>query len=425
MVWHPFWVILLLAGWPLRWLAGRKLSSAGQGVFPPLQSPLSLPVLLLLCWLPVNLWASVVPETSWISIGYLVWGVALFVALINWPPVCNHPLWLGVAVAAIGGALTLCGPFLVTAEADAAGLFVFLQQATAPVGRRLGETINPNILAGVLAVAAPLLLALALPAQAGIVAAPGAAVVFTRLRSFGFGLLALLTCAVLLGTESRGALLATLVASVLVLILRWPQLLWALPGLLIVVGAGLAWMGPWTAFEQISSGGSIGGWDERLEIWSRAVYAIQDFALTGIGIGAFHRVIPLLYPYVQISFGVEVPHAHNLVLQVAVDLGLPGLIAYLAIYINLVIMLAAVLRQASGGMNRLLAVGAAGAVTAIMVHGLLDATLWGTKLAFFPWLVFALAVVVHRQIVEEGLYDVGTVAPPPHYAYEERYVQTL
>jgi putative inorganic carbon (HCO3(-)) transporter len=417
--WHPIWVAVLLAGWPLRWLAMYKVGGGEQDIFPPLQSPLSLPVLFLMLWLPANLWASVDREISWISIGYLVWGVALFVAFINWPPTCKRPFWLGVAVAGVGVGLALCGPFLVTAEADTAGWFVFLQQRMAPLGGRLGETINPNILAGGLVVVIPLLVALALPAQASIAAEPGAGKDVAWFRPLGFGALALVVFIVILGTASRGALLAALVAGALVLALRWPRLLWALPALLVAVGAGLAWVGPWTALDQIGSSGIIGGWDERLGVWARAVYAIQDFSLTGAGIGVFNRVIPLLYPYIEIPFGVEVPHAHNLLLQVAVDLGLPGLIAYLAIHLNLIVMVATVLRQANAGANRILAIGAAGAVTAIMVHGLLDAPLWGTKLAFLPWLVFALAVVVHRQVVEEGLHCLKLAGLPSIPSYKD------
>jgi O-antigen ligase len=45
--------------------------------------------------------------------------------------------------------------------------------------------------------------------------------------------------------------------------------------------------------DRLSSGGEIGGLDERVEIWSRALYAIQDFSFTGVGLGAFNRVIPI------------------------------------------------------------------------------------------------------------------------------------
>ena len=33
-----------------------------------------------------------------------------------------------------------------------------------------------------------------------------------------------------------------------------------------------------------------------IEIWSRALYALQDFPFTGVGLGAFRRVVNVLYP---------------------------------------------------------------------------------------------------------------------------------
>ena len=33
----------------------------------------------------------------------------------------------------------------------------------------------------------------------------------------------------------------------------------------------------------------------------------------------------------------------------------------------------------------------------MLVHGILDATLWGTKLAFLPWLLYALAMLADEH----------------------------
>jgi len=64
----------------------------------------------------------------------------------------------------------------------------------------------------------------------------------------------------------------------------------------------------------------------RLDMWSRALAMIRDLPYTGIGLDAFPTVQWNFYPGVLL--GPE-PHAHNLFLQVALDLGLPGLLAFL------------------------------------------------------------------------------------------------
>ena len=71
--------------------------------------------------------------------------------------------------------------------------------------------------------------------------------------------------------------------------------------------------------------------ESRVEIWNRAQYAIADFPFTGTGLGTFREVVWLLYPLFTIPPGKDIAHAHNIFLQTALDLGLLGLVAYLAL----------------------------------------------------------------------------------------------
>jgi len=82
----------------------------------------------------------------------------------------------------------------------------------------------------------------------------------------------------------------------------------------------------------------------RLEIWSRALYGLQDFSFTGMGMNAFRRVVHVLYPLFSIAPETDVAHAHNNYLQAGLDLGIPGLIAYLALHMASFAMLAAAWR---------------------------------------------------------------------------------
>ena len=81
--------------------------------------------------------------------------------------------------------------------------------------------------------------------------------------------------------------------------------------------------------------------------------------------------------------------------QIGLDLGLPGLIAYLALLINLFVMVMSTLRNPHLlPLHRILTIGATGSLVGMIVHGLLDAVTWGTKLAFVPWLLYAAIVVL-------------------------------
>ncbi len=75
---------------------------------------------------------------------------------------------------------------------------------------------------------------------------------------------------------------------------------------------------------------SLGDWDGRLEIWSCAVNLMRDFPFTGIGMGAFQELAERFYAY-DIYAPEHIPHAHNLFLQVTLDLGIPGIVAWLSI----------------------------------------------------------------------------------------------
>ena len=97
------------------------------------------------------------------------------------------------------------------------------------------------------------------------------------------------------------------------------------------LGGGLA--APALTAKDLTDINSLAG---RQEIWSRALYAIQDFPLTGTGPGLFRELVPPLYPLFRLSSDKDIAHAHNQWLQTALDFGLPGLIAYLALWLGLV-----------------------------------------------------------------------------------------
>ncbi len=118
----------------------------------------------------------------------------------------------------------------------------------------------------------------------------------------------------------------------------------------------------------------------RQEVWRWAVTAISDFPFTGCGLGAFRRVVTLLYPLnVQMP---DIAHAHNIFLQVALDIGLPGLIAYLAL---LGLMVKVAWRVAQREEYRALAIGILCGTLALHTFGLLDALTLGSKPAIAFW----------------------------------------
>jgi len=139
-----------------------------------------------------------------------------------------------------------------------------------------------------------------------------------------------------------------------------------------------------------TSDDALSGATTRVEIWSRAIYITQDFPFTGIGMGMFPVITDLLYPMIFTRPGIE--HAHNLLLQIAVDLGLPGLVAWLAIFAVVVMCLAQQLRNCNTKFLPLIA-GLLGAQVALIVGGISDAVTWGmVRSAPLVWAIWGVAV---------------------------------
>jgi putative inorganic carbon (HCO3(-)) transporter len=130
--------------------------------------------------------------------------------------------------------------------------------------------------------------------------------------------------------------------------------------------------------------------DGRLEIWSRAIYGLQDFPFTGMGMNNFRKVVHILYPLFLISPDNDIAHAHNQWLQAGLDLGLPGLIAYLAIWFGAAAMLFGTWRASRDFWQRASTIGFAGAMVASFVYGMTDAIALGAKPSFLWWMMLGL-----------------------------------
>jgi putative inorganic carbon (HCO3(-)) transporter len=135
----------------------------------------------------------------------------------------------------------------------------------------------------------------------------------------------------------------------------------------------------------------------RLEVWQRGLMMVQDFPITGIGIGTYNSIAHLLYPFFIASPAEVVAHAHNQFLQVAVDLGIPGLIAYIALLTGGVLVAWRAYRSTGDMTVRALLVGLTCGLFAHHVFGLTDAFILGTKPGVVMWLYFALVAAMDRM----------------------------
>lgn len=264
---------------------------------------------------------------------------------------------------------------------------------------RLSDTFNPNVIAGLLLPLLPFNLAFLLSPQEGEWLKGRFPYVLHLCLCFYAAFLLLLTLAVLWLSNSRSAYLALAAALLLFGVILRPRLVrWLLLAAIVtflLTGTAIGW--PRFA-EGLLAHNLTYGLPERLEIWSHALAIIADFPFTGIGLGCFEPVVASLYP-LQLTWGGTAPHAHNLFLQIGIDLGLPGLAAFLVLlgltFWSLFRAYQAFVARSESSL-RLLAAALLASLTGAVFHGLFDCALWNNKGAFLLWFLLGLGFALHR-----------------------------
>lgn len=374
-------IVLVLRGW--QWHKTRRFTH---------RTPIDGAALFLLLLMPLTQWVSIKPDVTWVQVQRLIFGVLWFYALVNYAQTDREVALLNLSLVILGVGLALAGPILINQRG---GKLPFIPEAfydwLAPIASR---SMNANVFAGTMVILMPL--ALAQMWAAGR-------------RRWLFGVAFGLMVVMLLISQSRGGLMAFVASFVVMGVLMglaWlhahaPKrvrggMIWAVLGV-GALGVILWRVAPAGLLNALLANSTFGGLEARLEIWQRAFYIIQDFAYTGIGMGTFEPVSLALYPHYVTKF--DIPHAHNLFLQVAVDLGIPGFLAWLFVLVK-TIRLAMHAFWASPDAplraRRLFALGLLGSQCALVVHGFTDAVVWGVvRAAPLVWALWALCVTLN------------------------------
>ena len=395
---------LLLLLWPWRRLR--------LGVWCA-RTPADWPVFLLfVVMLPVALWAAPSPLREEYAIPralILWWNFSLFWVVITYGSRSVHLL----AVAAAGFMASMTAIALL-APLGTAWLFKFalltplLTRIPAPlVGIFQGAEsgFHPNQVAGTLLYALPLMIVLSVYQVRALRNRQSA------LRRSALAMLptvALVTGTLIVGgvlvlTQSRGGLMGLAVALLLLLLLpqRWGW--WVLlTGALLL--ATMLVINPTVVLDLISDAppiealGGLSTLGFRQEVWNTALAGLQDFPFTGMGLGTFREIAFLLYP-IAINPNYNFGHAHNFFLQSALDFGIPGLIALLALYLVVFVLLGQIWRRgtdvtAAGIPIRVWALGLLASLVGQTAYSQLDAVAMGAKTNFAWWWLLALCLAM-------------------------------
>lgn len=354
----------------------------------------------------IAVWAAYDRPEAWFRFSLLTAGITLmiFIVVAGWHWGDRAMGLLAAAAAGLAGALALFFLFTFNWVAANPNEFLVLHQVglliqRARPGLPVFEDITPNVAGGFLAILIPLGLA---------------GVLWLRQQRYHW-LLVLATavallcafCALVL-TGSRGAWTGLLAAMAVFAYLQWRKrpgrpallcrlgdgaLLVALPLLLVALlilgvntSAGDQWLG------------SLEGASGRADLWRQGLELAADYPFTGVGLNS---PMMALSSYVQLLHVGFIVYIHNMFLEIAVQQGFPALIIFLALLALAATNLVRAYRRGAA----VLVGGAAGALVALVVHGMVDSHAYYTRLVVVTFAVIGIAL---------GLGSHGHEPPPAH-----------
>lgn len=409
-------LLILLAPWLLRWRARGR---------PTVRTPMDIPILCLLLTLPVAVWSSALPQESLPKLLGIILGAAYFYGVVNSAQTRGW-IWRWTFVLVAVGVGIACLSLFGTDWAS------YKTLPLQPIYQRLprlihnvttygGGGFHPNEVGGALTLLVPVSLAACLAlwsrnpglsARATLVPGAGRAEESTRrwvspfLSRASMLLLATLAFALTSGvfilTQSRSAYIGLAVGLIAFGVSRSR---WFLVALLVlaVMASALVWsVGVEESIDSLLPVESARIAVGRFEIWRRALYLMRDFPYTGVGLNTFPYVGDAMYPYPSQGLSARVPHAHNNLLQAGVDLGIPGLIAYVGLLAAFTLCAWRVHRASGSRSSRLLAAGLFSGMLAHQVFGLTDAITLGAKPGFILWIMFGLMAALYRTEVDSS-----------------------
>ncbi|MBI2885669.1 MAG: O-antigen ligase family protein [Chloroflexi bacterium] len=370
---------LLVITWLSNLIARGRLS---------VRTRLDVPIALLLLMTLVGMFASIDLAVSWPKFWGVMLGIAIYHGLVNGLKTEQQVLVMGLILLMTGTVAALFSLFVTDWQSFQYYDLTWITNRipTLPTLARALPTggvprwsealgtgvLHPREVGGTMGMVVPIALALFLFGRGMVV--KGIA---------GLGLLTMGFIAVL--AQALTALAGIAVSVIVITLWRFRRLsIVVFPMMLVstVIGRELIL----SALNPDNEAAS--GVVERFAIWLWGLEALRHEPLTGVGLNSFDYVLSGMFP---LALFPGVVHAHNVFLQIALDVGIPGLLAFLWLLFALAQTIRAGLRHAEQVNTRVLLVGIAAGIISYITFGTMDTITLGAKPAAAFWAMLGLA----------------------------------
>jgi putative inorganic carbon (HCO3(-)) transporter len=378
-------------------LLGAAYVSTGRAL--P-RTPMNVALFVLLAMVLVSLFVTIDVVLSLGKVCGVILGTLLFWAIVRWSTTADRLQFATLVYVLAGIGLAAAGLFGANWDNKFAVVGSITSQIPGAIRGVPGAEVgfNTNAIGGCLILFIPVQVSLLALGTFGKF--PGARTAWSR---SGFWIVQVVLLAITAGTliltESRTSWVALVIGIGFFLLWhnRWTRTLVA-----VAVVALVAWIvavGSDHAYDFIVSRSGpalVSTFDLRMKLWPAGVQGIHDRPITGFGMNVFRKIMLTRYPGFPALPGEEPAHVHNHLLQAALDLGIPGLVAYLALWIVAATLLIQIHRRSPVPTYRSLASGLGVGLIAHFVFGMADAIPLGAKVGVLFWLTLALIVALHQ-----------------------------
>lgn len=171
----------------------------------------------------------------------------------------------------------------------------------------------------------------------------------------------------------------------------------------VPAGIGSLFLMPTSILQRISTIGSLKDSSNfyRFNLWNKAIDIVKDFWLSGIGIGyvAFRKISPFyirtMAPY----------HTHNTYLQIAIELGIIGIIVFLLLILSIFKMGIGSIVNSNSRFIKFFTTAYMASLSAILVHGLAEHVFFNPKIILVFWLIVGMNLSIYRVSKETSIQE--------------------